>query len=195
MRLKTFSAAWLIGLAAFGSGSGHAATQPASAATFEAVVTRVVDGDTVWLQAAGNRRADWVKTRIQGIDAPEICQPGGPSSRDALVGRVMGKRVWVAAQGRDDYGRLLARLAAGPGGRDDVGAWMVGNGQAWSYRFRWNPGPYAREQRLARTARRGLFARLDAEEPAAFRKRHGPCPWPPGWRQPEPAALSAVLQQ
>ncbi|RYX90872.1 MAG: thermonuclease family protein [Comamonadaceae bacterium] len=146
---------------------------------FAAVVVRVVDGDTVWIQDAANRRARWAKVRIQGIDAPESCQPGGVASREALLRKVMDQRVRVSPLGRDDYGRLLARLSIGPAAADgDVGGWMVKNGQAWSYRFRADAGPYASEQRRARSAQRGLFADPAAEEPREFRKRHGPCPMP-----------------
>ena len=50
----------------------------AAAATRQAqsgVVVRVVDGDTLWVKTGASQPP--LKVRIQGIDAPEICQPGG----------------------------------------------------------------------------------------------------------------------
>ncbi|MDO9404956.1 MAG: thermonuclease family protein [Polaromonas sp.] len=140
---------------------------------FMARVTRIVDGDTVWLQTAGQPRARWFKVRIEGIDAPEICQPGGEASRTALVARIFDKPVTVSLRGQDDYGRFLGRLAVDG---SDVGAAMVSAGQAWSHRFRWHAGPYAAQQARAMAQRRGVFSMANAEQPRDFRKRHGPCP-------------------
>lgn len=141
---------------------------------YEARVTRVSDGDTVWVQPLPNGR--FRKLRMQGIDAPEICQPGGTASRDALSARVLRQVVTVTESRRDDYGRALVKLQHEG---DDVAAFMVRQGQAWSYRWRHSDGPYAREERQARAQRRGLFATAAPELPRDFRRRHGPCPLPP----------------
>lgn len=143
------------------------------------VVTRVVDGDTVWVKtvtptqsAKGNRV---LKVRILGIDAPEICQPGGPEALAALRGHVLGQTVTLTSSSsrrQDDYGRVLATIDKQG---DDIGRWMVRRGQAWSYSYRRNPGPYAVEQAQARAAGTGLFAQKAAENPRSFRKRHGNC--------------------
>ena len=140
---------------------------------FTAVVTRVSDGDTVWVRRDGDRRRP-VKLRLQGIDAPERCQAGGLAAGQALSVRVLGQRVQVLPRARDAHGRLVADLRLVRDGAD-IGAWMVGAGHAWSYRFRDNPGPYAREEREARASRRGLFRESNPEPPAQFRRRHGPC--------------------
>ena len=146
----------------------------AESKVYEARVTRVSDGDTLWVQPLPDGR--FRKLRQDGIDAPEICQPGGVASRDALAARVLRQVVTVHERRRDDYGRALVKLQhAG----DDVAAVMVRQGQAWSYRWRHSDGPYAREEALARTQRQGLFAAGEAEHPRDFRRRHGPCPMPP----------------
>ena len=137
------------------------------------VVSRVVDGDTVWVKTAAGRKP--LKVRIAGIDAPEICQPGGLVSRDALRSRLLGQTVKVAqssSRRRDDFGRLLASIDLQG---EDLGRWMVSNGHAWSYRFRHDPGPYAAEQERAQAAGRGLFAQTDPQNPRQFRQQHGPC--------------------
>ena len=40
-----------------------------------------------------------------GIDAPEICQSGGETSRDLLARRVLNQVVEVRVRAQDDYGR------------------------------------------------------------------------------------------
>jgi micrococcal nuclease len=151
------------------------------------VVTHVSDGDTLWVRLAAGERS--VKVRFQGIDAPEICQTGGPQSLAALKAKVQGQTVTLQTNRYDDYGRMLARvslsLSVGVGtgkgsnlARQDLGAWMVERGQAWSYRYRNNPGPYAPQEQAARTAKLGLWSTPGALEPRAFRKQHGSCAVP-----------------
>jgi len=137
---------------------------------YEARVTRVFDGDTVWVQPLAGGR--YRKLRLDGLDAPEICQRGGIESRDTLARRVLRQSLTVTERRRDDYGRGLATLEHTG---EDVGGWMVSQGQAWSYRWRRSLGPYQAQETLARAQRRGLFAQGDAEIPRSFRQRHGPC--------------------
>lgn len=137
------------------------------------VVSYVVDGDTVWVRPEGGGKP--LSIRVDGIDAPEICQPGGAAARDALMRRALGQRVSVHRRLHDDYGRQLARLVLDG---DDLGEWLVTQGLAWSYRYRNNPGPYARQQGQAEAARRGLFSPAQGQRPVyprVFRKQHGRC--------------------
>jgi micrococcal nuclease len=148
------------------------ATPPAKGA-WSGVVTYVVDGDTVRVRPPGGGKP--VSIRLEGIDAPEICQAFGAASRDALVRRLQGKRVQVYGKRHDDYGRLLARIDLQ---QEDAGEWMVASGLAWSYRFRSNPGPYAAQQRRAKAARLGLFSASHGAPPvypAQFRRQNGSC--------------------
>jgi micrococcal nuclease len=142
----------------------------ALAERFDAVVSHVTDGDTVWVRPVHGGPPQHV--RIDGIDAPEICQAFGRESRAALAKAVQHKRVVVITQGADDYRRTIAQLRVG---RRDVGAWMVSHGYAWSYRFRSDPGPYARQEARARSRHLGLWRHADAEIPRDFRVRHGDC--------------------
>ena len=150
------------------------AAAPRTDTVYEARVTRVFDGDTLWVQPLDGGR--YRKLRLDGLDAPEICQSGGEASRDALAARVLRQVVTVRERSRDDYGRALVRLQHEG---DDVGAFMVLQGQAWSYRWRHSEGPFAQEERLARTQKKGVFAAPSPEPPRDFRRRHGPCPLPP----------------
>ena len=133
-------------------------------------VSYVTDGDTLWVRPdeGGAPR----KIRIDGIDAPEICQAFGQRSRAALAQRVLHRTVALKVLRFDDYQRGLARVSLG---REDVARWMVKEGNAWSYRYRRNAGPYAKEETLARQEHRGLFADPKALRPREFRVQHGSC--------------------
>jgi micrococcal nuclease len=157
-----------LGMCALCIAMGVHAKQPANVLKGE--VTHVTDGDTLWVRLAAGDEP--VKVRFQGIDAPEICQTGGEQSLAALKAKVLHQTIELQTSRHDDYGRMLARVRLNG---DDVGAWMVQQGQAWSYRYRNSPGPYAAEENNARSARRGVWAVQGAVEPRVFRKQHGSC--------------------
>ena len=140
------------------------------AQNFAARVVSVSDGDTVWVTPVQSQRRQ--KLRMQGMDAPERCQPGGEASTRALRELLLNQTVEVEVSGKDDYQRGLARIRYQG---KDVGAFMVSQGHAWSYRFKSDPGPYVREEAAARQARLGVFAQARPERPYDFRRRHGPC--------------------
>jgi micrococcal nuclease len=166
----------VLAVSAFMAGHVPALAAPPAKAAWSGVVTYVVDGDTVRVRPPGGGKP--VSVRVNGIDAPEICQAFGPASRDALMRQVLGKRIKVYGKRHDDYGRLLARIELNG---DDTGRWMVAQGLAWSYRFRSSPGPYAAQQRRAKAAGLGVFSSAQGAPPvypAQFRKQHGSC-YPP----------------
>ncbi len=144
----------------------HAATRSTS---WQGTVTHVTDGDTLWVRSS---HGESHKIRLDGIDAPEICQTYGVVSRDMLTAQVMGKLVHVKVRRLDSFGRSLAHVSLHG---QDMGAWMVSRGGAWSYRYRRDPGPYAHQESQARSQRLGVFADAQAERPRDFRLRHGSC--------------------
>jgi micrococcal nuclease len=139
-----------------------------------AVVTHVSDGDTLWVRPLdGDRKKRPIKLRLQGIDAPERCQAWGPQAQLALSSKVLHQEVRLQTRGHDDFERVLGNVWLGD---EDVSAWMVDSGHAWSYRYRRSNGPYAAQEEKARRNKRGLFADPQAVEPRQFRKNNGPCP-------------------
>ena len=169
------SAAVVPGLVFTSSFSAHAATRqalPAShIAQWHGIVTYVVDGDTLYVRPAKGGKA--VSVRIDGIDAPEICQTGGVLALQALRQRVLWQQVLVVAKGHDRYGRLVAGIYVG---NIDQGAELVAAGRAWAFRFEVGRGPYAALQRGAEDDKIGMFsAGQRPQTPAAFRKMHGSC--------------------
>jgi micrococcal nuclease len=157
--LRAFAIVLLVSLFAGG---------PASAKALNGVVNHVTDGDTLWVRPASGPP---VQVRIQGLDAPEICQAFGQQARDALAARVLHRTVRVATRARDSYQRSVGNVSLEG---QDVGAWLVAGGFAWSARYRGRSGPYAQEEAQARRARLGLWT-AGAMEPRAFRRRHGSC--------------------
>lgn len=143
---------------------------PATARTFQGVVTHVTDGDSFWVRSASGGSPRQV--RLQGIDAPEICQPYGREARAALAALALRREVLVATRARDRYERIVARVSVG---RQDLGAWLVAHGYAWSDGYRGSGGPYAREQADAIRSGLGLWASAGAQRPRDFRRRHGRC--------------------
>lgn len=155
------TAACLGGISAFGAAEP---LQPWSGR-----VTHVTDGDTLWVQPLRGGKPR--KIRLDGVDAPEICQPYGAVARDRLAQLVAGRSVRIMPRHHDDYGRLLARVSLQG---QDIGRWMVRHGHAWSHRYRRLPGSYAPLEARARGQHLGLW-QLPAEMPRQFRQRHGPC--------------------
>lgn len=148
-------------------GAAHAkTTKRKPSQTFSATVKHVTDGDTVWVSLGGRQQA--IDVRIAGIDAPEICQNYGRASAAALLGLLQHKTVSVTGRARDKYGRMVAKISLND---QDVGAWLVENGHAWSYHNKRSLGPYGKQETAARQSGRGLWASGSPLEPKLFRKR------------------------
>lgn len=156
-----------------------AATMPAAwaakataAAPIEGVVTRVIDGDTLLLQPAGQPAID---VRLRDIDAPEICQPWGVEAKRALEEFTLGKRAELRPSSKDNWGRTVGALTVEG---VSIGSRMVEDGHAWSARTKWDRGPLVKQERQAKALGRGLHATAGAEMPKDFRARVGRCPKP-----------------
>lgn len=149
---------------------------------FSARVIVVLDGDTVLIRRSGGL----VKIRLAGIDAPEKDQAFGADSRNSLSDMVKDKRVSVASQAVDKYGRMVAKLSVDG---LDVNAEQVRRGMAWAaVGWRQNrpapvppAGAYSSHhsnqalivlQDEARHAARGLWAQNDPMPPWRWRKLH-----------------------
>ena len=153
--------------AACGAGAGSTPPPAASADGIDAVVRRVVDGDTLITRIDG---AD-ERVRMLGVDAPESVAENRPiecygpqaSARTkALLPK--GTRVTLATdptQGdRDQYGRLLAEVTAA-GATITVNEQLIADGYAEVFRGdgrgRLQPRLRAAE-RSARDHHRGLWS-------------------------------------
>lgn len=159
--------ALLAGAAAVADVAAAAAT---SAPLLEGRVSRVTDGDSLWLEPAPPLAP--VQLRLEGIDAPEICQAWGPEARAALSEWVLGRTVRVKTVGHDTHGRTLGTVYLD---EHNINKRMVEEGHAWSSRFKYDRGPYVAAERMARALSRGLNRDGAAIMPREFRQQHGPC--------------------
>jgi endonuclease YncB( thermonuclease family) len=150
------------------NGETHRAAKRAAPVAFSATVMHVTDGDTIWVSVGGGGTQPAIDIRIQGIDAPEICQDYGRIAAGALLNYLQHKTVSVTGRARDKYGRTIGKVTLGG---QDVGAWLVENGHAWSYHSARSAGLYRLQEASARQARRGLWASGSPVEPKVFRKR------------------------
>jgi endonuclease YncB( thermonuclease family) len=89
-------------------------------------ITAVHDGDTITLQTEAATK----KIRLAGIDAPEIKQPYGIASRDALSQDVLNQSVTVDTTKTDKYGRSVGKVLLNG---EDVNLKQVRRGLAWVY--------------------------------------------------------------
>lgn len=101
--------------------------------TYKAIVTNVVDGDTVDLTIDHGihiKRA--YRMRLLDLDTPELRgeeRPRGLLAKDALISRILSKVVIVKTQldESDKYGRLLGTIFLGD---ENINAWMIQNGHS-----------------------------------------------------------------
>lgn len=106
-----------------------------------ALVTEVVDGDTVHIRVSPLAKDE--KVRLLGIDAPEVAHARGetpahfgPEAKKRLSELVNGKTVVVrldTTETRDKYHRLLAYLYLGDA--DNVNLSLVQGGYAYAHRI------------------------------------------------------------
>jgi endonuclease YncB( thermonuclease family) len=163
--LRALVGAWLVAATC-------AQAAPPKPEPVQGVVTKVIDGDSLLLQPAGQPP---IEVRLRDIDAPEICQPWGPEAKRALEELALGKPAELTRHARDRWERTIGTLLIDG---QDVGKRMVEEGHAWSVRTRWDRGPLVKQERQAQALRRGLHASTGAQMPKDFRREHGPCVTP-----------------
>jgi endonuclease YncB( thermonuclease family) len=156
---------WIVIAALLGASLAQAA-----APRLEGKVSRVTDGDSLWIEPPAP--AAPVELRLEGIDAPEICQAWGPEAKQALAELVLGQQVSVKTSGRDTHGRTLGTVFLGT---QNVNKTLVQEGHAWSMRYKYDRGPYVADERMAKALSRGLNRDGGAILPRDFRQQHGPC--------------------
>jgi endonuclease YncB( thermonuclease family) len=152
-----------VALSACGGGEG-ASFEPATGNTHCGVsvgkqriigtVTSVHDGDTITVLGES--------IRLASIDAPELDQAYGPSSRAHLTAMVLGQTVTVTYEQKDRYDRVLGTVFKPDCSQVNLN--QVASGAAWYYEayqceieIRQRQA-YAAAQTAARTAKKGLWA-------------------------------------
>lgn len=134
-------------------------------ADFTGRVVAVADGDTLTVL----RDREQLKVRLVEIDAPEKAQAFGNRSKQSLSDLCFGKSATLADQGKDRYGRTLARVTCDG---IDANAEQVQRGMAWVYRkYAPKDSPLYAAESEAKAARRGLWADADPMPPWEWRHK------------------------
>ena len=105
----------------------HAAAYARDLQSLPGQVTRIVDGDTIVLEAEGSKH----RVRLAGIDAPERNQPWGETATRELRRQVAGQQVEVEWYKRDRWKRLIGVIWLDG---EDMNLHMVDRGLAWHYK-------------------------------------------------------------
>jgi endonuclease YncB( thermonuclease family) len=116
-------------------------------------VTRVFDGDNIEVQLGRKR----VHVHLNGVDAPEPGQPWGKEATAALAQMVLNQAVDLEPVEPNRGGRMTAIVFVGEA---EVGAVLVGDGNAWADRQDLRPSDtgLCEVEAGARDARRGLWS-------------------------------------
>ena len=146
-------------------------TSETTAEDLSAIVTRVSDGDTIWVQPdTGGKK---IKIRIWGIDTPEkfksrklyqsarVCRtiPGkvkhlGERASGFAKRILKGKKVRVEVMGRGKYGRVLAKIILPDG--EDYGLKIIKEGYSCVY-WKTTDEAYIKAMKEADKTRKGLW--------------------------------------
>jgi endonuclease YncB( thermonuclease family) len=121
--LFVFALVACAGYANLPDGSGSPTTSRADG--FTGVVTRVVDGDTFWLNSQD------VRIRVWGLDAPERDQAGGSQATTTLSSMIGGQQLSCRQRDIDRYGRIVGQCFLADG--RDITAAMIASGTAQEY--------------------------------------------------------------
>lgn len=131
--------------------------------SFEARVTRVIDGDTIEVSRANQS----IRIRFFGIDAPELKQSFGKQSKEALSRILNDKQVQIIYKNKDTYGRIVAIVKLDD---IDINRFLVSKGYAWANTY--YSDAYIKEQENAKKNRLGLWKENNPIEPYKWRKHN-----------------------
>jgi len=148
--------------------------QSAQASGFEGFAVKFYDGDNITIVQSGIK----TKVRLACIDAPELKQKSGQSSRKVLKSLVAGKRFRLNVLTKDRFGRLIAEVFITDKHSDkysyNVNKALVEQGHAHFY----NPSSkgcegYASAEQVAQAQHLGIWQDGDRIElPSEFRREN-----------------------
>ena len=133
-------------------------------------VVRIVDGDTIVIDAGRERH----RVRLASIDAPERNQPWGDASTRELRRQFAGQEVVVEWSKKDRWERLIGIVRLDG---EDMNLHWVERGLAWHFkRYAGEQNPedrqaYSEAEQAAQSARRGMWSDPEPVPPWDWRKR------------------------
>jgi endonuclease YncB( thermonuclease family) len=141
--------------------------QPQKKKTFDLQgrVVSVYDGDTFTLLTADKQQH---KIRLHGIDCPERKQDFGNVARQKLSEIIFGQEVKVLQTDIDRYQRIVGIVYNSKG--DCANEELLRAGLAWHYRQYDDNEEWARMEKEARAAKRGLWSQPNPLPPSQYRR-------------------------
>jgi endonuclease YncB( thermonuclease family) len=134
--------------------------------TVEARVTKVIDGDSI---KAKDKDGKELEIQIEGTDAPELKQPFGKESTEALRKLLADKTIRVTWSKKDNFDRLLAQVYLGD---DHINAIMIETGNAWHFKRYNKSEELAALETKAREKKLGLWGTESPQAPWDYRKEN-----------------------
>ena len=98
-------------------------------------VVKVIDGDTYKILLDGKLK----NIRLKNVDAPELKQFFGMTSKNAVKALIEGRIVAIQIKATDLYGRLIVAIQVNGMSLDSL---LIKKGLAWVYK------PYCNEKKL-----------------------------------------------
>lgn len=147
--------------------------QSAQASGFDGFAVKFYDGDNITIVQSGIK----TKVRLACIDAPELKQKSGQSSRKVLKSLVADKRFRLNVLAKDRFGRLIAEIFVSDNYDNysiNVNKILVEQGHAHFY----NPSSkgcegYASAEQVAQAQHLGIWQDGDRIElPSEFRREN-----------------------
>jgi endonuclease YncB( thermonuclease family) len=130
---------------------------------FEATVTKVSDGDTIWVK----KNKEIIKIRLGEIDAPELSQEYGKKSKNYLEKLILNKKIIVNSTIKDKYGRTIAVIFFND---KNINKEMVQNGLAWVYDRYVKDKSFYDAQNEAKAKKINIWSDINPTEPWVYRK-------------------------
>ena len=144
--------------------------------TMRVKVLRIIDGDTIEVEAGGGilMKSRRERIRMYGIDAPESSQKGGKESTKHLE-KMIGSRsnAWMNRVSTDQYGRTVGLVYPNRGKpQDSYNFRMVRDGQAQAYMTAAaDRKRYQEAEAQAKDKRRGIWKNEKSQKPWEYRRK------------------------
>ena len=142
------------------------AEPPVKEESIEGDVTKVIDGDSIKVRTSDGMEYE---IQIEGTDAPELKQPFGKESAEALQKMLGTSKVKVTWQKKDNFERLLAQVYVED---KHINSEMIRTGNAWHFK-RYNQSKKLADLEIeAKKEKLGLWGTDNPQAPWDYRKEN-----------------------
>ncbi len=139
---------------------------PAKEESIEGNVTKVIDGDSIKVRTSEGMEYE---VQLEGTDAPELKQPFGKESAEALQKMLGTSKVKVTWQKKDNFERPLAQVYVED---KHINSEMIRTGNAWHFK-RYNQSKKLADLEIeAKKEKLGLWGTDNPQAPWDYRKEN-----------------------